>query len=74
MRLNLTGQSPLQVLLPRPRTNVDWEMAVVSHPKDAKSLSYYQGPGQIEVKFEAASRITRETASCKVGWIFLILY
>ena len=56
----------LQVQLPRPRTNVDWQLGVASQPADAKSLSYYQGPGQLEVRFEAANKITRETAACKV--------
>ena len=65
--LNLTGQPPLEVQLPRPRTNVDWQQDVVSHPAEAKSLSFYQGPGNVEVKFEAANRVTREIASCKVN-------
>ena len=66
IRLNMSGQPPLEVKLPRPRTNVDWQKDVASHPADAKSLSYYQGPGDLEVRFEAVNRITRETASCKV--------
>ena len=65
--LNLTGQPPLQVQLPRPRTNVDWQQDVLSHPAEAKTLSFYQGPGNVEVKFEAANRVTREIASCKVS-------
>ena len=64
--LNLTGAPPLQVQLPRPRTNVDWQQDVVSHPAEAKTLSFYQGPGNLEVKFEAANRVTQEIASCKV--------
>ena len=63
--LNMTGPPPLLVQLPRPRTNVDWALDVASHPADAKSLSYYQGPGRMEVRFEAVNRVTRETASCK---------
>ena len=45
---------------------MDWQKDVVSQPPEAKALSFYQGPGNVEVKFEAANRLTREIASCKV--------
>lgn len=64
--LNLTGQPPLLVNIARPKTNVDWETDVVAAPANAKSLSYYQEPGDMEVLFEARNTESRQVATCKV--------
>jgi len=64
--LNLTGQPPMLVTIPKPKTNVDWEENVFTSPSNAKSLSFYQEPGDMVVKFDAKNPISKQTASCKV--------
>lgn len=64
--LNLTGTSPMLIQIPKPKTNVEWEKNVRSYPENAKSLSYYQEPGVVEIKFEAKSSFANQVAFCKV--------
>jgi len=64
--LNLTGQPPLLVNIPKPKTNVNWETDVSAVPANALSLSYYQDPGDMEVLFEARNSQSGQVASCKV--------
>jgi len=64
--VNLTGPAPTLIKIPTPKTNVDWEKNVRSYPENAKSLSYYQEPGVVEIKFEATSTFTNQVAFCKV--------
>jgi len=64
--LNLTGVSPMLIQIPKPKTNVEWEKHVRSYPDNAKSLSYYQEPGVLEIKFEATSAFSNQMAFCKV--------
>ena len=66
IRLNLTGQPPMMVNIPRPKTNMDWDANVVTFPPKAKSLSFYQEPGDMEVKFEASDPVSKQTAICTV--------
>ena len=64
--LNLTGQPPMMVNIPKPKTNVDWVTNVVTFPPNAKSLSFYQEPGDIDIKFEASDPSSKQTAICTV--------
>ena len=54
------------VSIPKPKTNVDWEENVFTSPSNAKSLSFYQEPGDMVVKFDAKNPTSKQTASCKV--------
>ena len=54
------------VNIPKPKTNVDWEQNVNAIPPNAKSLSFYQEPGDMTIKFEATNSVSKQTAICKV--------
>ena len=54
------------VNIPKPKTNVDWEQNVIAVPPNAKSLSFYQEPGDMTIKFEATNSASKQTAICKV--------
>ena len=54
------------VKIPKPKTNVNWDANVISSPANAKSLSYYQEPGDMVVRFEATNPDSKQTAICSV--------